>query len=1021
MPEVTYEPASFDALIGPLQAGSVLDKISPDVQMQREKVRLALLENEKGGPDTPAGYDNPYLNREISEQRGKIASGDPFNRGTVIAGELKTAKPKYEKMSLADAAEPVRYEPMFPEAKKPELPRSAIKDTVSELGRSIWEGVTVHTPASIAAAYQGPDISDAGISGFLIDRSKALQKQRASEPGGDRPSAIPGIQMKDVRDLGQNLGFSMTAMGAGLAAGIPASILGPAAGYGAGMGAAGTVGYRMDVNQVTRQLKEASDEESQRVNGRPQTPEEWQSKLSQMQGEIQKHGLYEAVPEAIGSGAGFAILTTAAKVFGKNVVARFASKLGSLYGEELLTETVTQIGQQNAENKMGLHPGEKDRSFTSPEDWLQSVKEVAPQIFLLTTLTAGGVKAGQMAYDAATGRPEAAVPPPQETGQTTPPAAAAPPTAPPEQPVTINPAQTPSAGTPEAGPTAGATAATGTEILSPIDQARSDAQILKTGELIPDADETRLKNATLLSVYGENAAVRHVIEAPDQFAAIGDAMLLAAPTVERVRGTISKGQVEMDITPDILGAVDEFAKMKVNGQSLAQAMAHSVAHDISFEGQQLMAFLDEHSGNPQKIAGFLENYLHEIERLGGVQSQVRGRAFDIIQERNTAKQKETEKLQAEDDARAKRQKESEVGSMGKQAATTVKVKAVNKRETEALKSAETALAAAFKNAKPLKQKGKPNAKPSAEGDGGVPPGTPSNPQAGPGRGEAASGRRAGAVSEPDKAAGQVNSQLPGKEGDRGRAAEKSVNRGKKIAAELQPVDKAAHEAATSPKNNLPAPTNEQIEAGNYKKGPVKISGLDISIENPAGSKRRPEWPTIKSHYGYVKGVAARSPDKEHTDVFVKPKTPEDYNGPVFVVDQNHANGKFDESKTMIGWETPAEARAAYLENYTKGFESRIRNITELSMDEYKARLQDANAFLKPQPAAAAKSEPAIPPGAAAGVPTLNDIPADLVVTLPVLVEETGETVHVEQNARAAFKEAGRRVNRLQSLRDCLRL
>ena len=39
------------------------------------------------------------------------------------------------------------------------------------------------------------------------------------------------------------------------------------------------------------------------------------------------------------------------------------------------------------------------------------------------------------------------------------------------------------------------------------------------------------------------------------------------------------------------------------------------------------------------------------------------------------------------------------------------------------------------------------------------------------------------------------------------------------------------------RNDLPEPTDAQKEAGNYKKGHVRLNGLDISIENPQGSTR----------------------------------------------------------------------------------------------------------------------------------------------------------------------------------------
>ncbi len=51
---------------------------------------------------------------------------------------------------------------------------------------------------------------------------------------------------------------------------------------------------------------------------------------------------------------------------------------------------------------------------------------------------------------------------------------------------------------------------------------------------------------------------------------------------------------------------------------------------------------------------------------------------------------------------------------------------------------------------------------------------------------------------------------------------------------------AAQEAATSLSNDLPEPTEAQKLAGNYRKGHARINGHDISIENPAGTRRRPE-------------------------------------------------------------------------------------------------------------------------------------------------------------------------------------
>ena len=116
------------------------------------------------------------------------------------------------------------------------------------------------------------------------------------------------------------------------------------------------------------------------------------------------------------------------------------------------------------------------------------------------------------------------------------------------------------------------------------------------------------------------------------------------------------------------------------------------------------------------------------------------------------------------------------------------------------------------------------------------------------------------------------------------------------------LDQAANEAATSPTNNLPEPTEAQKEAGNYKKGKVRLHGLDISIENPKGSTRKgkdqdgKEWSSeMKHHYGDIKGTTGA--DGDSIDVFIGDK-PESQK--VFVVDQiDPKTGEFDEVLSLI--------------------------------------------------------------------------------------------------------------------------
>ncbi|KAB2963342.1 hypothetical protein [Zoogloea sp.] len=117
------------------------------------------------------------------------------------------------------------------------------------------------------------------------------------------------------------------------------------------------------------------------------------------------------------------------------------------------------------------------------------------------------------------------------------------------------------------------------------------------------------------------------------------------------------------------------------------------------------------------------------------------------------------------------------------------------------------------------------------------------------------------------------------------------------------IDAAAHEAATSPLNDTPQPTDAQKEAGNYKVGRVRIQGMDISIENPRGSVRSGTSPdgtawsnTLHSHYGYLVGTKAA--DGDNLDVYL---TDGAEDAPmVWVIDQKNTDGSFDEHKALIG-------------------------------------------------------------------------------------------------------------------------
>lgn len=144
------------------------------------------------------------------------------------------------------------------------------------------------------------------------------------------------------------------------------------------------------------------------------------------------------------------------------------------------------------------------------------------------------------------------------------------------------------------------------------------------------------------------------------------------------------------------------------------------------------------------------------------------------------------------------------------------------------------------------------------------------------------------------------------------------------------------------------PSEAQKEAGNYKKGHIKINGFDVTIEQPAGSVRSSkdasgkEWSQVMNNtYGYIRGT--ESVDGDHIDVFLGPDMNSDM---VYVVDQVNTDGSFDEHKVMMGFSSLEDARSAYLSNYEDGWQG-LGNITGVALDEFKKWIDSSKRKTKP--------------------------------------------------------------------------
>ena len=136
------------------------------------------------------------------------------------------------------------------------------------------------------------------------------------------------------------------------------------------------------------------------------------------------------------------------------------------------------------------------------------------------------------------------------------------------------------------------------------------------------------------------------------------------------------------------------------------------------------------------------------------------------------------------------------------------------------------------------------------------------------------------------------------------------------------------------------PTEAQKEAGNYKKGHVRVGTFDISIEQPKGSVRSgvdangKKWETtMQNTYGYIRGT--EDVDGDHIDVFLSDDI-DGWNGrKAFVVDQYNEDGSFDEHKVMLGFNEAADAETAYFANYDKDWAKKHKTVvTAVNLEDF---------------------------------------------------------------------------------------
>ena len=242
---------------------------------------------------------------------------------------------------------------------------------------AIGEGLTM-LPGGIVGTvrdtWHGGDI-DVTDTEAMRDREERARQQAAYV------QKYQGKAFDGVADAMISMPYSLATMGASLGAGIPATMAaGPVVGGATGMAASGAVAYRASKQNFMENMLA----ETTKLLGRTPTQDEWDRVAQEFDSEATQYGLWEAGPEALSNLFMAKLLGPLGKRVFSGGIGNAAKRVAGLYGEEMATETATQMGQGSIEADLGLRdeaPGV-----------LQALGEVAPATFWQTTLMAGGKK-----------------------------------------------------------------------------------------------------------------------------------------------------------------------------------------------------------------------------------------------------------------------------------------------------------------------------------------------------------------------------------------------------------------------------------------------------------------------------------------------------------------------------------------------------------------------------------------------------------------------------------------------------
>lgn len=137
---------------------------------------------------------------------------------------------------------------------------------------------------------------------------------------------------------------------------------------------------------------------------------------------------------------------------------------------------------------------------------------------------------------------------------------------------------------------------------------------------LSQAGYARIRNAVLAKAYGDSPVLLRMVESMDDSTRnVTKALMRVAPQVAKTREAIGDGALhDVDLTPDLMAAVEELASLKEKGVTVEQALAQAgmFGDKLSPEARDLLAFLNDNIRSPRRIADFIQRYLEALSAVG---------------------------------------------------------------------------------------------------------------------------------------------------------------------------------------------------------------------------------------------------------------------------------------------------------------------------------------------------------------------------------------------------------------------